>query len=178
MSSTQRFLDDSEVYEIAFDGIDGILDSVIKVIGEKWAQSLVPQLATDMAMVKISKLFAWSMIAYDGHESASDQLSTSEGATLNGGSTKLDDESEPVGNEVEKTPSISSQHSGVTGKTSNSKHHNITKGVKKGGAYLEEECDPTGQIIELDDPDLEFADLNNADLFQQLNKVVSILLAN
>ena len=190
----QRFLDDSQALDVAFDGIDAVVESAMAAIDAKWLASLEVPLATDMAMLKISKMISWAMLAHDGQVDATDPSKVLEfmnpdkeparplidtwargtvpvrkADDAHAGDFKLKDKKgEEAGS---KTPSVSSFRTSNSGtaKTSNSKYSSATNRGRKGSRPVNEEVDPTGQIVDLDDPDEEFADLNgNGELFQML----------
>lgn len=193
--SSQRFLEDSQSLEVVFDGIDAVLDSTMAAIDAKWLASLECPLAADMAMLKISKMLAWSLLAHDGEIDSSDPSKVFEFLTPDveptmplvdtwaRGSVPIRKPEEPHSADFkklkkdtdEKTPSVSSFRTSNSGtaKTSNSKVSAATlKGNRKSstGVNIVEE-DPTGQIVDLDDPDEDFADIGgNGELFQLLAK--------
>jgi len=193
--SSQRFLEDSQSFEVVFDGIDAVLDSTMAAIDAKWLASLECPLAADMAMLKISKMLAWALLAHDGEVDSSDPSKVFEFMTPDveptmplvdtwaRGSVPIRKPEEPQTADFkklkketdEKTPSVSSFRTSNSGtaKTSNSKVSAAThKGNRKSstGVNMVEE-DPTGQIVDLDDPDEDFADLSgNGELFQLLAK--------
>ena len=196
--SSQRFDDDSQSYEVVFDGIDAIVESMNREIDDKWLGSLEVPMATDQAMLKISKLIAWAIMAHDGSVDPTNPGKTLEYLvpdkelplppidTWARGTVPVRKLEEPHSDfkvnkenqDGEKTPSVSSFRTSNSGtaKTSNSKTSYMSKASKARGAQKEEELDPTGQIVELDDPDEEFGDLDgNGELFQTLNRLVRLL---
>jgi len=195
--SSQRFLDDSQAYEVSFDGVDAILGSTMKAIDAKWLASLEIPLATDMAMLKISKMIAWAQLVHDGEldasnpnfllefmqpdpEPAKPMIDTWARGTVP--VRKMEETSQPdyklskEKKEGDKTPSdggsFRTSNSG-TAKTSNSRISRVTASAgagRKANSAVEEE-DPTGQIVDLDDPDEDFSDLNgNGELFEMLKQ--------
>jgi hypothetical protein len=196
--SSQRFNDDSQSYEVVLDGIDAIVESTNREIDAVWLGSLEVPMATDQAMLKISKLIAWAMMAHDGSVDPADpgkvleylvpdkELPLPPIDTWARGTVPVRKLEEPhsefkvnkENQDGEKTPSVSSFRTSNSGtaKTSNSKTSYMSKASKGRGAQKEEELDPTGQIVELDDPDEEFGDLDgNGELFQTLNRLVRFI---
>lgn len=198
--ASQRWMDDGQSLDSALDGIEFLLESTGRSIDAKWLASLEIPLATDLVMLKISKLVAWAMINHDGAvdteqpalplefyapdvEPLLSPIDTWARGTVPMRKPAEDHTADMYKKGKDsKTPSVSSfrtSNSGTTTKTSNSKVSNVksANGKASGRRFEEEDEDPTGQIVELDDPDEEFADLNGNDmLMEHLSKMVRNLL--
>lgn len=197
--SSRRFADSGESLDVALDSVEALLDSTGRAIDSKWLASLEIPLATDMAMLKISKLVAWAMMAHDGavdveqpalpleyYSPDAEPSRPAIDAWARGTVPTRKPEEHGVDmmykkEKDEKTPSVSSfrtSNSGTTAKTSNSRTSNVTRAKSSGGRRVEQEEDPTGQIVELDNPDEEFGELAGNDLLvEHLSKMVSMCSA-
>lgn len=63
---SQRFADDSEAFDVVQDGIDFLLDSVETEADVRFADKLVVPLATKAAMLKLKRLTSWAVLEHDG----------------------------------------------------------------------------------------------------------------
>lgn len=201
--SSQRFADDSEVFDVVNDGINFLLDSVEQEADVRFADKLVVPLATKAAMLKLKRLMSWAVLQHDGSieetkpeqplewlEPDKDPKTIMVDSWARGMvPTRVVKPEEKagqfrtlggqIGDDETRSVSASSRVSSNTG-TSRS---GTSRGRKSqfGGAgsragtaqskFEEEEEDPTGQIIELEDEfeAIDF-DLGGLSLDQLLKK--------
>ena len=197
MTSSQyllRFNNDIEDDDIGLIAIDDIWKATCNEISARWLGTLDTPIAAQIALLKVKKMAAWSIVNHDGipglnipsiQEEALERYIPDEEPTPSSidlwarGTVPTKKQKEelslfPMKSSGSATPSVSSMRSSNTAKTGTSKGSKYSKSSyrSEGGAKTRlEDQDMTGQIIELDDPDGEFGDLNaNGALFDMLKK--------
>ena len=190
-----RFNNDIEEDDIGILAIDDIWKATCNEISARWLGTLDTPIASQIALLKVKKMAAWSIVNHDGipglnvpstQEEALERYIPDEEpipssidqwarGTVPTRKQKEEISMFPVKSSGSATPSVSSMRSSNTARTGTSKGSKFSKGSKysEGGTVRTrlEDQDMTGQIIELDDPDAEFGDLNtNGALFDMLKK--------
>jgi hypothetical protein len=184
--TSQRFADDSEVFDVVNDGIEFLLDSVETEADVRFADKLVVPLATKAAMLKLKRLTSWAVLQHDGVIDENDiekplewlqadkdpkaiavdswargmvptrvvkaQTAGEQYRTLGGkiGDDNLSPRSQSASSRVSSNTGTS--RSGTTRRSKSQYGGGV--GSRAGTAHSkfeEEEEDPTGQIIELED---------------------------
>jgi hypothetical protein len=190
-----RFNNDIEDDDIGLIAIDDIWKATCDEISARWLGTLDTPIAAQIALCKVKKMAAWSIVNHDGipglnipsiQEEALERYIPDEEpipstidqwarGTVPTRKQKEEISLFPIKSSGSATPSVSSMRSSNTAKTGTSKGSKYSKSSyrSEGGTKVSrlEDQDMTGQIIELDDPDGEFGDLNaNGALFDMLKK--------